>query len=430
MLLNRSRAIEVMERHGLDGLVAAFPENIYYLSDYWGPMFLMSRNYTLYAFLPRDETAPAALIMPGSGVYHLEHRPTWMPNVSTYVTRLKPKAIPPRDFEFSTEEIDPGGDQTVTAALAAAAPLMPYPTRQGAPLAPRDQQLLARYARHGQAPQASALQALKAAIEAADCGRGRIGFDDPRVLGWLVDSGLEHLTGMDALNVFKEIRMVKSDAEIELLKVAGRMSETALNAVIDAIEPGLPLDEIARIHARSMIDQGGKSEWIIANIRGLATGAVEANELIKLDSVGSFREYRGDVGRSVFCGEPTREMLDRFKAVSRALEIAYENIRPGKTFKEIVDLTLNAVRDEGFPGFVIAGPHSVGLEHTDHPVSVGTQMPGAHELVFQENMVFTLDMPYHEFGWGTTHVEDMMIVRKDGCEAITSMDTALRVKPL
>jgi len=53
-----------------------------------------------------------------------------------------------------------------------------------------------------------------------------------------------------------------------------------------------------------------------------------------------------------------------------------------------------------------------------------------HELVFEENMVFTLDMPYHEFGWGTTHVEDMVIVRADGCEAISSLDTALRVKPL
>src|ERR1700712_2857077 len=114
MLLNRERANQVMDRHGLGGLVAAFPENIYYLSDYWGPMFLMSRNYTLYALLPRDESQPAALIMPGTGVYHLEHMPTWMPNVATYITRIAPKAIPPRDYEFSTEEIDETGDQPVT----------------------------------------------------------------------------------------------------------------------------------------------------------------------------------------------------------------------------------------------------------------------------------------------------------------------------
>lgn len=431
MLLNRERANLIMDRHGLDGLVAAFPENIYYLSDYWGPMFLMSRNYTLYALLPRDETAPAALIMPGTGVYHLEHKPTWMPNVATFITRIPPKAIPPRDYESTTEEIDDGGDQVVTAeTLGKDVPLTPYPTRPGAMMAARDRQLLDRYAMHRDGAQATATRALAAAIKTAGLSAGRLGFDDPRVLGWLGAIGLEELSGVDALNIFKEIRMIKSPDEIELLKVAGRMSEAALNAVIAAIEPGLPLDALNRIHALSMAEQGGRSEWIIANIRGLATGDVEANELIKLDSVGSYKEYRGDVGRSVFCGEPTAEMLRRFDAVGRALAIAYENIRPGKTFKEIVDLTLKAVRDEGFPGFVIAGPHSVGLEHTDHPVSVGEQMPGHHPLRFEENMVFTLDMPYHEFGWGTTHVEDMLIVRKDGCEPITSMDTSLRVKPL
>jgi Xaa-Pro dipeptidase len=423
MLLNRERAISVMEKYALDGLVAAFPENIYYLTDYWGTMFLMSRNYTLYAVLPRDENAPAALIMPGSGLYHLEHNQTWVPNVSSYVTRLRPRAIPPRDFESTTEEIegDPG--------LAPGTPPMPYPTREGAPLAPRDRQLLDRYAMHSANLQPSALYALKRALRQAGLAKGHLGFDDPRVLGWLNAIDMP-VTGVDALNIFKEIRMVKTEAEIDLLRVAGHMSETALNAVIDAIEPGLPLDAISRIHAMKMAELGGRSEWIIANIRGLATGEVEANELIKLDSVGSYKEYRGDVGRSVFCGEPTPEMLQRSQAVTLAMQTAYEHIRPGKLFRDIVQLTLEAVHKAGFPGFLIAGPHSVGIEHTDHPTSVGPEMPGHHTLTFEENMVFTLDMPYHEFGWGTTHVEDMMIVRKNGCEPITSMDTALRVKPL
>lgn len=432
MLLNRTRANAIMDLHGLDGLVAAFPENIYYLSDYWGSMFLMSRNYTLYAFLPRDESKPAALIMPGTGVYHLEHAPTWMPNVATFITRIAPKAIPERDFEFSTEELieEPidGGDQVVTAEAVKDAPLTPYPTRSGAPMAPRDQQLLNRYAMHRGGAEVTACRALAGAIRSAGLEKGRLGFDDPRVLDWLHQVGLDDLTGVDALNIFKQIRMVKSEAEIDLLKTAGRMSEAAINTVIDAMEIGMPLDELGRIHALAMAQQGGRSEWIIANIRGLATGVVEANELIKLDSVGSWQQYRGDVGRSVYFGTPTDEMLRRFDAVSAGLRIAYEAIRPGKSFKEIVDLTLKSVHDAGFPGFVIAGPHSVGLEHTDHPVSVGPEMPGHHPLVFEENMVFTLDMPYHEFGWGTTHVEDMMIVRAHGCEPITSMNTALRVK--
>ncbi len=76
----------------------------------------------------------------------------------------------------------------------------------------------------------------------------------------------------------------------------------------------MPLDAIADIHAASMTRQGGRAAWIIANIRGLATGEVGPNELIKLDSVGAYKEYRGDVGRSVYFGDPTEEMLTRNRA--------------------------------------------------------------------------------------------------------------------
>ena len=427
MLLNRARADQIMDEHKLDGLVASFKENIYYLSDYWGPMFLMSRNFTLYAFLPRDPSAPAALIMPGSGVYHLEHRPTWMPNISTYVTRLRPGAIPPRDFESSTEEIVEDQEDFVPQGT----PIMPYKTRPGAALAPRDQQLLARYDQHGSRPHKTALLALKGAIKAAGLEHGRFAFDDPRVLGWLNAVGLEDLSGVDGLNIFKAIRMVKSETD-------DRAVEDRRPHERDSAERGDRRHRARPPSSRHRADpRRGPWSSRAANRSGSSPisgdwrpGWWEPNELIKLDSVGSYKEYRGDVGRSVFCGQPTPEMLARSRAVSRALEIAYEAIRPGKTFKEIVDLTLATVHREGFPGFVIAGPHSVGLEHTDHPVSVGPETPGSHELVFLENMVFTLDMPYHEFGWGTTHVEDMMIVRRDGCEPITSMKTDLRVKPL
>jgi Xaa-Pro aminopeptidase len=428
MLLNRDRAQRVMDKYGLDGLVAALPTNIYYLSDYWGPILQMSHNFVVYALLPRDPKAPAALIMPASGVYHLEHQPTWMPNVVAYITRIDPRNMSGRDFNSATED-----DEDIyiePAPIEPDAAPMPYPIRNGAALAVRDETLLSRYGRYRGKLEPTALYALKRAISEAGLENAKLGFDDPRVLGWLSTAGMKRVKGLDALNVFKEIRMVKTEAEIELLRTAGRITETALNAVIEALEPGLPLAEITTIFAAKAASLGGRAEWIIANIRGLATGVIEPHELIKLDSVASYKEYRGDVGRTVICGEPTAEMIARNKAVQRALEIAYEHIRPGKTFAEISEMTLKAVHAEGFPGFVIAGPHSVGLEHTDHPTSVGPELPGRHKLVFEENMVFTLDMPYHEFGWGTMHVEDMMIVRKDHCESISSKDTSLRIKPI
>ena len=67
MLLNDSRAREILERENLDGLVAQLPINVYYLSDYWG-LFNTAGGYdaAYLAVLPRDEARPAGLIVPVS----------------------------------------------------------------------------------------------------------------------------------------------------------------------------------------------------------------------------------------------------------------------------------------------------------------------------------------------------------------------------
>jgi Xaa-Pro aminopeptidase len=108
--------------------------------------------------------------------------------------------------------------------------------------------------------------------------------------------------------------------------------------------------------------------------------------------------------------------------------VAYDTIKPGVTGSIMTKKVLRAMAKEGFPGFLIATPHSIGLEHTDHPIPIGTEMPGSKgDLVFQENMVINVDLPYHEYGWGAMHLEDMVRITKDGCEPLTSMETKMRV---
>ncbi len=44
MLLNKPRAYEIMDREGLDGLIAVAPINVYYLSDHWDALMHMPRK--------------------------------------------------------------------------------------------------------------------------------------------------------------------------------------------------------------------------------------------------------------------------------------------------------------------------------------------------------------------------------------------------
>jgi Xaa-Pro dipeptidase len=123
-------------------------------------------------------------------------------------------------------------------------------------------------------------------------------------------------------------------------------------------------------------------------------------------------------------------MLKRAEAVKFGCDVAYDMIKPGLKGKDLTKAVLDAVKAKGFEGFYICTPHSVGLEHTDHPLPIGPMMPGSQgEFEFRENMVFTLDMPYYEVGWGNLHLEDTVRVTKTGIEAFNSLDVSLRIIP-
>ncbi len=415
-LINVDRAYEVMDKYDLSGLVASIPHNIYYLSSHHGIMQWMGRHFSTFAFFPRDPDAEPALILHGTMLYHLDYRPTWIENV-----------IP-----ISGPKADANGDVMRRAngdIMAVEKPGI-WPTREGVEFKKGDiiqQQFFERFT--GKTTP-SALQGLKDAIKAGGGASGRIGFDDPRVGLWLNDMGLSDMTSVDACNVFKEIRMVKTEAEISLLKIASQYNEQALDYAIGKIEPGQPLIDIEYNHAYKWAELGGQAKWLIANVNGVNSGTAEQGDFMKLDSVGHINGYHGDVGRTVVLGDPSDELASRIEANTKISRELYQTIKPGMLYMDVCKQFSEMMQAEGFEiGF--AGPHDVGLEHTDHPVETGhPSTPGNipySELRFHENSVFTLDMPHNELGWGTTHVEDMMVVKKDGCVPLSSGDTSLRI---
>jgi Xaa-Pro aminopeptidase len=312
---------------------------------------------------------------------------------------------------------------------------MPSPrgwqVRQGVEYDQRDRTLMALFAEYEGKTSASALQGLRRAIREGGASKGKLGFDDPRVLNWLQADGLTGLKGADAVDIFKEIRMVKTDNEIDILREAARRNETALDYAISQIAPGLPLEEIELAHARKWSELQGRGRWLIANIHCLNSGVCAKGDFMKLDSVGVYKGYNGDVGRTVVIGPPTDELARRIEANTKASKAVYAAIKPGMTFREASLMWIDLMRQEGVPtGF--AGAHNVGIDHTDEPFPTGVLTPGGfdgnYNLTFEDGTVFTLDMPYGEIGWGTTHVEDMIAIRKHGFEYLSSGDTSLRIR--
>lgn len=413
MLLNKPRAYEVMDRHGLDGLIATSQINVYYLTNFWGALMRMRRSFFNYAVLPRREDAPAALIITAIELNRLQEMPTWVPNVVTY---SHPVFSDERDYDALTEEPEAGG------ALA-------WPVRKK-DMSDRDAEWLRLSSEHDSKVRATPALALKKALQDAGLAKATVGTDDPRAVTWMNEMGLARLKGVEATNIFREIRMIKSEPELDIIRVAARINEDGINAAIKAMRIGAKWPKMERAYFVAMARRDGHGVYISPGTGGLPHGKIVKGEPVMLDALGEYKHYHGDIGRTAVVGGASREMRRRSKAMRVGWEVAFETMKPGVKFATMGKKVLRAIKKEGFPGFIIATPHSVGLEHTDHPLPIGPEMPGSRgDLTFEENMVINVDLPYHELGWGGMHLEDMVRITKGGCEPLTSMDTKLRVIP-
>jgi len=417
MLLNRPRAVEVMERHDLVGLIAREHVNIYYLTDYWDTQADGRWPYLVYGVLPRDGDMPAGLVLPTVKLERLSVWPTWVPNIIAF-----------SDYSGRERRDDdsPNPDQGEPPAIAWPG----WPVREGATLTPLEQEWAARAGAHADRLAATPAWGLKRALVDAGMTQGRIGSDDPRVIGWLQDMGLPGIEAVEATNIFREIRMVKSATEIEILGQAARVNEAAGMAAAHAAVTGATWPEIETVYHVEMSLRGGRNGHIISGLGGLPHGKVVPGEPFLIDALGEYRNYFGDFGRTVIVGEPSAELSRRADAMWAGFERACEIIRPGLKRSTLIAEVIAAVQKAGFSDFFYVSPHSLGLEHTDHPIPMGPTLHGEwNDYALAADMVINVDMPFFEWGWGTMHLEDTVVVTADGFRPLTSTSPALIVNP-
>ncbi len=407
MLLNRDRAYQIMDQRGLDGLIAQLPINVYYLTNYWSDVMAAGFDATCFAVLPRRESAPAALIIMALQTRHLVSTDTWVPNIVTYTG--EPEAA---------DQATAGGGARYAG----------WPTRADVPLSALAEQWVISVERWCSSTSPNAMAAVVRAVGDAELTSGVLGVDDERLLGWLPAAGLTEARVIYAREAFNEIRLVKTEQELALLRTAATCNQNAVVAAMDAVHLGATWDELKAVYMQAMARQGGRGVYLACGVGGLPNREITRGEPVMFDGLGTYQQYHGDFGRSLIVGEPSAELDARVKALQVGWEATREAIRPGISYGELARTAQAAVKAAGFRGdFRRPVPHALGLEHTDDPRSILLPVGAKPDRVLEENMVLNVDMPHTEIGWGSIHLEDTVRVTRDGCEALTAWPTELRV---
>ncbi len=142
---------------------------------------------------------------------------------------------------------------------------------------------------------------------------------------------------------------------------------------------------------------------------------IKRNNILLVDMGCRADNYCCDHTRTFWVGD---KEIDRFRKVlnlvKEAQNIAINNIRAGVPAKDLYKDVVKFFEKHGVhQNFVHSLGHGVGLEVHESP-SLGPRS----EEVLKENMVITVEPGLYFPEWGGVRWEDMVIVKKDGCEKI------------
>ncbi len=407
MLLNQARALELMQRDALDALVAVSPRNVYYLSDYWG-LFNRAGGYeAAYLALLTAGGAEATLVMPALEMRRLESTGgTWMPVIRGYSS--------------------PAADAFFADGTARGIDYAGWGTAADGQLTPREQRWLAIVREHGQQMSADAFWALARSLKAAGLEQARIATDDPRLGDWLQARGMHRLDCCYRPQLFNEIRLVKTPAELAILSRAARANENALLSAVAALRAGARWAELETEYMVAMARQGGRGVYLSCGVGELPAGEVRSGEPLMFDGLGQIDHYHGDFGRCAVLGHAGDKQRRYHQALLAGWDTATEWLRPGVHYSELATAVAAAVRKAGIRHFRDPVVHSVGLEHTDDPKPAGAQPQTKPDRLLEPGMVINVDLPHTEIGWGSVHMEDTVVITRDAFERLGVADFSLR----
>jgi Xaa-Pro aminopeptidase len=402
--MNLARAVEVMERYGLDGLVLGQPVNVFHALGYW-PQIARTR-----AGQPPGEFAVMARLRPGEWglvTSRFLHHYTWSDGRQRDDVTC-----------WTYGELGDAGDMS----LASPVPLCP--DRLVEPLSLIERRRASAVAREDLRDCGAAIVT---AIREMGLSGGRIGFDDPIIDEVLARHDHPGAT-IPADNILREIRLIKSRLEVQLMARAAEANALALVAVGAAVRAGANHAELQAQFAIEAAKRGNSALFLNVDrvSSELSLESVRDGQALFLDGVSSFLHYHGDFARTLFIGEPRPAARRAAEAAAFAWHAIREQLRPGLRYSEVVVMGQEALRKGGYDVHIGFGPHSVGLAHTDEPGEVHNGFWRKPDIVLEPGMIISIDCPVLDTGIaGSAHCEDLMLITAEGAACIHSEHDAV-----
>jgi Xaa-Pro aminopeptidase len=229
------------------------------------------------------------------------------------------------------------------------------------------------------------------------------------------------------------LRSVKSEAEIEAIRLSARCAMTAFERAIKRVKPGVREREIAAeldYQMRKAGAEGPAFETIVAaGPRSALPHArpggerVGTGQLLLVD-MGACREgYASDLTRMLHLGEPGARARELHAAVLAAQLAGLEAVRDGVACSAVDGAARRSLRRHKLDeAFTHSTGHGLGLE-----IHEGPRLGQKSTEHLAAGMVVTIEPGAYVEGFGGVRIEDTVVVRAGGAEILTTLGKELLV---
>jgi Xaa-Pro aminopeptidase len=156
---------------------------------------------------------------------------------------------------------------------------------------------------------------------------------------------------VDCTRILRDVRWIKSDAEIRCLEEAARIANVGLAAANESIAPGVSELEVYGEIVRAMAAAGGENPGITMPVlSGSKTNAphalasrrkVQRGELVVVDVSGVYKRYHINMARTFFLGEPSADVVSKTSRIAKSMELIRSILRPNLPVRELNRLVMD-----------------------------------------------------------------------------------------
>lgn len=231
--------------------------------------------------------------------------------------------------------------------------------------------------------------------------------------------------------LFEELRMVKTPAEIEAIRDIGVAAERIAGDVCAAFGAGATERAIANFVAERYAEAGGDGLTMLVVGSGPRSAAVNApptdralasGDVVRLDIIGTKAGYHSDVARTAVVGTPTAEQQRVYDLLLGVHRQCLAALCPGALTTDIFAIYRDAMAAAELPPYHFVG-HGLGITLHEDPF-VNDLKP----IVLEPGMVLCIEPLTLLEGRFGMQIEDEVLITADGYEPITEVGELMRME--